>query len=99
MKKLRAKHEEIILKLKIQENKHFVIKSIFQNFSFFALIRWKAYSLLESLVKTNSKVSVSFRCAYTVNRKRFNTLAPFSRYVLLRLIRTGNISGLKKASW
>lgn len=99
MKNQRSKHEKNIFRLKNQENKYFILKSICQNFGFFTLLRWNAYSFLIFLVETTSKVSISFRCVYTINRKRFNTLAPLSRHVLLKLIRTGNISGLKKSSW
>lgn len=94
-----AKYQRIILELKKQEKQYFVLKSIFQNFAFFMLIRWNAYRLLEFLAKINSKVSIVFRCIYTVNRKRFNASMPFSRYVLFKLSQAGQISGLKKASW
>ena len=99
MKNQKAKHEKNILKLKNQEDKYFILKSICQNFDFFTLLRWKAFSFFIFLMETKSKVSISFRCVYTINRKRFSTLAPFSRHILLKLIRTGNISGFKKASW
>ena len=94
-----AKYQRTILEFKKQEKQYFVLKSIFQNLAFFMLIRWNAYQLLEFLAKTNSKVSIIFRCVYTVNRKRFNALMPFSRYVFFKLSRAGLISGLKKASW
>lgn len=98
MRTVLAKHQRIFLEFKKQEKQYFVLKSIFQNFAFFMLIRWNAYKLLEFLAKTNSKVSLIFRCIYTVNRKRFNALMPFSRYILFKLSQAGLISGLKKAS-
>lgn len=99
MKKLIIKDKKGRLELKKQEKYYFILKSIFQNSNFFMLIRWNAYLRLKALGEVNSKVSTSFRCVYTINRKRFNSLAPFSRYVFLKLIQSGKVSGFKKSSW
>ena len=99
MKKLIIKDKKLRLELKKQEKYYFVLKSIFQNSNFFMLIRWNAFVYLKALGERNSNISTSFRCVYTINRKRFNSLAPFSRYVFIKLIQSGKISGLKKSSW
>jgi|GEM_PF-2490029 len=99
MKKLLTKDKDIRLKLKEQEKQYFILKTIFQNSNLFVLIRWKAYFQLKALGQLNSEISLSPRCVYTINKKRFNSLAPFSRYVLLKLIRNGKLSGLRKSSW
>ena len=99
MKKLLVKDKKLRFALKKQERYYFVLKSIFQNSNFFVLIRWNAYFRLKVLGEANSKISTSPRCVYTINRKRFNRLAPFSRYVFLKLIRSGKVSGVKKSSW
>ena len=99
MKKLITKDKKLRLKLKAQEKQLFILKTIFQNSNLFTLIRWNAYLRLKTLGEISSEVSMSPRCLYTINRKRFNTLAPFSRYVLLKLIRSGTISGIRKSHW
>ena len=99
MKKLIVKDKKLRSALKKQEKYYFILKSIFQNSNFFTLIRWNAYFRLKVLGETNSKVSISSRCVYTINRKRFNSLAPFSRHVFLKLVQSGKISGMKKSSW
>ena len=99
MKKLILKDKKLRLELKKQEKQYFVLKSIFQNSNFFILIRWNAYLHFKALGETSSKVSTSFRCVYTINRKRFSSLAPFSRYIFIKLIQSGKVSGLKKSSW
>ena len=99
MKKLIVKDKKLRLKLKSQEKQYFVLKTIFQNSNLFALTRWNAYLQLKALGDVNSKVSISSRCVYTINRKRFNALTPFSRYVFLKLIRSGQLSGVRKSSW
>lgn len=99
MKKLIVKDKKLRLKLKTQEKQFFILKTILQNSNLFTLIRWNAYLQLKTLGESNSEVSVSSRCLYTINRKRFNTLTPFSRYVFLKLIRSGKISGIRKSSW
>ena len=99
MKKLITKNKKLCLEFKTNENQYFVLKSIFQNSNFFTLIRWNAFGFFKALSEATSKVSVSFRCIYTINRKRFNNLAPFSRQILLKLIQSGKVCGLKKSSW
>ena len=99
MKKLIIKDKKLRLELKKQEKQYFILKAIFQNSNFFNLVRWNAYIQLKSLGKINSKVSIVPRCVHTINKKRFNSFAPFSRYVLLKLIRSGKLSGVRKASW
>ena len=99
MKKLIVKDKKLRLKLKTQEKKYFVLKTIFQNSNLFILIRWNAYFQLKALGEMSSKVSTFSRCLYTVNKKRFNALAPFSRYILLKIVRSGQLSGIRKSSW
>ena len=99
MKKLVIKDKKLRLRLKEQEKKYFVLKTIFQNSNLFVLIRWNAYLRLKDLGETSSKVSTSPRCVYTINKKCFSNWAPFSRYVFLKLIKSGKVYGLKKSNW
>lgn len=99
MKKLLEKDKKLRIRIKQFEKKNFILKSIFKNFNFFALIRWNAFLKLKNLSKTTSFVSLSPRCLASVNKKRFNKLTPFSRHVFLKLIRAGQISSVRKSSW
>lgn len=99
MKKLLEKDKKLRLKIKQVEKKNFILKSIFKNFNFFILIRWNAFLKLKTLNKSNSIISLSPRCVATINKKRFNKFTPFSRHVFLKLIRSGQISGIQKSSW
>nr|WAK85000.1 ribosomal protein S14 [Amicula sp. isolate GU52X-4 cfCalB7] len=99
MKKLLEKNKKLRLKLNKIEYKHFILKSIFKNFNFFDLIRWNAFLKLKKLSKKSSKISISNRCLYSINKKRFNKYSPFSRHIFLKLIRSGSINGLQKSSW
>lgn len=99
MKKLIERDKKLRLEIKKNEKQHYVLKSIFKNFNFFILVRWNAYLKLKSLTKTNSSVALSYRCLTSINKKRFNKLTVFSRHIFLKLIRSGNISGLQKSSW
>lgn len=99
MKKLIVKDQKLRIKLKAQEKQYFILKTIFQNSNLFVLIRWNAYLRLKELGEAGSKISTSSRCIYTVNRKRFNLLTSFSRYVFLKLVRSGHLSGIRKSSW
>ena len=99
MKKLLEKDKKLRLRIKNAETKNFILKAIFKNFNFFILIRWNAFLKLKTLSKRSSSVSLSARCIYTINKKRLNKLTPFSRHVFLKLIRSGQISSIQKASW
>jgi len=99
MKKLLEKDKKLRLKIKQVEKRNFILKSIFKNFNFFILIRWNAFLKLKTLNKNNSAISLSPRCLSTINKKRFNKFTPFSRHVFLKLIRSGQISGVQKSSW
>ena len=99
MKKLIIKDKILRHKIKSIENKHFILKSILKNFNFFILIRWNAFLKLKEISKENSSVSILPRCLYSINKKRFNRLTPFSRHIFLKLIRSGQISNIQKASW
>ena len=99
MKTLIIKDKKLRLKVKTLEKQYFILQAIFRNLNFFTLIRWNAFAKLKNLVKTDSKISISNRCLYTVHRKRLNSLTPFSRHVFLKLARSGKITGLQKSSW
>lgn len=99
MKKLLEKDKKLRQNIAFDENKNFVLKSIIKNFNFFTLIRWNAFKKLNILSSKNSKVSLGGRCLLSVNRKRFSKLTGFSRHTFLKVIRSGNISGLRKSNW
>ena len=99
MKALLEKDKFLRIQLLKIENKHFILKSIIKNFNLFILIRWNAFLKLNLLTKSKSKVSITNRCLFTYNKKRFNKLTGFSRHVFLKKIRSGEINGLSKSSW
>lgn len=77
----------------------FVYKSIFKNSNYSNNIRWNALLNVSSLPKNSSKVRLNKRCTISGRKSSFNSLYKFSRLVFLRLVRSGEISGLKKSSW
>lgn len=99
MKKLIAKDKKLRANFQKIEKHYFILKSIFKNTNFFALVRWKAYLKLKLLTLGNSKIAMSPKCPISLNKKKYNKLTFFSRYIFLKLIRSGVISGMKKASW
>lgn len=99
MKKLKEKDKKIRLNFGNIEKQHFILKSIFNNLNFFVLIRWNAFLKLKHLTAGNSKISTTYRCLNSSNKKRFNKLTTFSRNTFLKLIRSGHISGMQKSTW
>jgi ribosomal protein S14 len=99
MKKLLSKDKNFRLILKIINIKYFVLKSITKNKQFLIFTRYKAYLKLKKLVKLYSIISIVNRCIQSINKKSFNKFSLFSRFIYLKLIRHGNISGFQKSSW
>lgn len=99
MKKLIERDKKLRHEIRKTEKQNYILKSIFKNGNFFTLIRWNAYLKLNNLTKKNSSIALSYRCLGSINKKRFNKLTVFSRHIFLKLIRSGNISGLQKSSW
>ena len=99
VKKLLIKDNKSRLKISKNEIQYLILKSIFKNQNYFFLIRWNAFLKLDNLLLNNHKISVSNRCLATLNKKRFNKLTNFSRHIFLKLIRSGQIHGMKKSSW
>lgn len=98
MKKLIVKNKQLSYNLKNLEKKNFILKSIHKNLNFFFLIRLNALKLQNFLAK-KFVVSVTNRCLYTYNKKRYNKLTSFSRHIFLKFIRFNFIHGIKKSSW
>jgi ribosomal protein S14 len=98
MQKLLGKDKKRRRVIKLVENKRFILKSIFKNFNYFTLVRWNAFVKLKCLINKNSQISLTNRCLEGVNRKRLNKLTTFSRHIFLKLIRSGLIIGMRKAS-
>lgn len=98
MKKLFAKDKEKRQNVKQQELKHFVLKQISTNSNFIKTVRWNALYELNS-AKGGSKTVLSNRCVKTINKKTFHKFTNLSRTVFLKLIKSGQISGMRKSSW
>ena len=99
MKKLFAKDRksrQIVKELELQQ---FILKQISTNSNFSRATRWNALYKLSSSTKRSSKTVLSNRCVKTVNRKTFHKFTNFSRTVFLKLVKLGNISGMRKSSW
>lgn len=98
MKKLFAKDQKNRQFVKQLELKQFILKQISTNSNFIQTIRWNALHEL-NCYKKGSKTILSNRCIKTINKKTFHKFTNFSRIVFIRLIKTGQISGIRKSSW
>lgn len=99
MKKLFAKDKRNRELVKQFELKHFVLKQISVNSNLLKTTRWKALYKLVNLSKETSKTVLSNRCVKTVNKKIFHKFTNFSRIVFLKLVKSGEISGIRKSCW
>ena len=99
MKKLLEKDKRSRSRILQSETQYFIFKLIFNNLSHSLLIRWKAFAKLSNMTTNRNKIGLSNRCLISINKKRFNKLTTFSRHIFLKLIRSGQIHGMKKSSW
>lgn len=98
MKKLFAKDKENRQAVKQLELKQFILKQISTNSNFMKTVRWNALYELNR-TKEGSKTVLSNRCVKTINKKTFHKFSNLSRTVFLKLVKSGQISGMRKSSW
>jgi ribosomal protein S14 len=99
MKKLFAKDRENRKLIKETELQRFILKQISTNSNFLKTTKWNALYKISSLSKKSSKTVLSNRCVKTINKKTFHKFTNFSRTVFLKLVKSGQISGMRKSSW
>ena len=99
MKKIFSKDKQNRKTLKQLELNHFILKQISTNQNFLKTTRWNALYQLSNLPKGSSKTILSNRCIKTINKKTFHKFTNFSRTVFLKLVKSGQISGIRKSSW
>ena len=99
MKKLFTKDVKNRETVKQLELERFILKQISTNSNFLRATRWNALLKLSGLPREGSKTVLSNRCIKTVNKKAFHKFSNFSRTVFLKLVKSGQISGIKKSSW
>jgi hypothetical protein len=99
MQKLYSKDKvrrQIVEKL---NKKYFVLKSIIKNKHILKLIHYKVYLRLKILSGLGSIVTLSNRCVDSVSKKRYNKFTLFSRFIYLKLIKNGKVTGFQKSNW
>lgn len=99
MKKLNQKEKNNRAIVYEFEDVRIVLKSIVKNIKLINLTRWNAVLKLTTLPKKSIKTRLVNRCVLTGRKGKFTNSYKFSRLVFLRLLRSGNISGLKKSTW
>ena len=99
MKKLFAKDIKNRKKVKQLELDYFILKQISTNSNFIKTVRWNSLYKLSNLPKQSSKTVLSNRCVKTINKKTFHKFTNFSRTVFLKLVKSRQISGMRKSSW
>lgn len=99
MKKLVKKDNINRSLLKKVETKRFVFKNLIRNNNFLTELKSKAMFKLRKSSKKSSSIYFVNRCIITGRKNRLNQFYSFSRIVLLKFVRLGYLSGLKKSSW
>ena len=99
MKKIFAKDKKNRNTIKQLKLKHFILKQITNDSNFPKITIWNLLNKLTHLDKRSSKTYISNRCIKTINKKTFNKLSNFSRQVFFKLVKSGQISSMRKSSW
>jgi ribosomal protein S14 len=99
MQKLYSKDKvrrQIVKKL---NKNYFILKSIIKNKYIFKLIHYKIYLKLKALSGLGFIVRLSNRCIDSASKKRYNKFTLFSRFIYLKLIKNGKVTGFQKSNW
>jgi len=99
MKKIFAKDRKNRTNVKNTELKHFIFKQIANDSNFSKIVSWNSFDKLTKLSSRSSKTYITNRCVKTINKKTFNKLSNFSRSLFFKLVKSGQISGMRKSSW
>jgi len=99
MKNLVQKDKQFRMDVKKFERKRLIFKSIIKNAYLADIVRWNAALKLTELPSSSSKVYLTNRCALTGRYKYINKFYRFSRIEFLKLVRSGNISNLRRSTW
>lgn len=99
MKKLYSKDQNMRMFALSSGKKQFIFKCLLKHKNIFILLKKKMCYQLFFHSKMFSKVKLINKCLFTLNKKTFNKLTLFSRFLYLKLIRLGKISGFTKSSW
>jgi hypothetical protein len=78
---------------------YFVLKSIIKNKYILKLIHYKVCLRLKALSGLGSIISLSNRCVDSISKKRYNKFTLFSRFIYLKLIKNGKVTGFQKSNW
>ena len=99
MQKLYSKDKAKRKVVKKLNKNYFVLKSIIKNKHILKLIHYKVYLRLKTLSGLGSIVTLSNRCVDSISKKRYNKFTLFSRFIYLKLIKNGKVSGFQKSNW
>jgi ribosomal protein S14 len=83
---------------KLNKN-YFVLKSLIKNKYLLKLIHYKVHLKLKALSVLGSVVMLSNRCVDSASKKRYNKFTLFSRFLYLKLIKNGKVTGFQKSNW
>ena len=96
MKKILEKDKNNRKKLKYFEKKRFILKTIYHNFCLTHLIRLNALEHFNKFPNRSSKTFINNLCVFTINKKKLNKLANFSRIIFRKLATKKLFSGITK---
>ena len=85
--------------VKTFENKNFILKSIIKNNNFSILVKLNIILEQKILPKNSSKTRIVNRCILTGFKSKIYSDYKFSRFVVLKLIRSNLIFGTKQSVW
>lgn len=83
----------------INENKKFVLKSIYKNLSLCKMVRWNSSLKFTTILNNIHTTRLVNRCVITGRKKQINRNFRFSRLSFLKFARNGFISGIIKSTW
>ena len=99
MKKLLKKDARFRLYYKLNQHYKLVLKTIYKNQYIENSIKWKSLYLI-TLIKKQASISMLNNCCiYSGRSSSINKKFKFSRLMILKLVKSNSIYGLKKLYW
>jgi ribosomal protein S14 len=89
---IRVNKEKIDIKL-------FIEKNINKNTNFQKTLKWSIFNKIKTDSSKSSGTKLNNWCQQTFNKKIVNKISYYCRHKLLKIVRKGYVTGIRKSCW
>lgn len=96
MIKLYKKNKKLINSFVNYTNQYFLLKLFIKNKLLNTLIKYNLILIQHTIFKKFSKVKIINKCCISINKKRFNNITLYSRFIFKKIVLNGKLFGITK---